>query len=589
MCKSKNSFWTSAVLVFPPVVFSAVAGMAFMAATAAVAANPTGTEATRCDTYKAPDGSTYFALSLPPVAAPAADARDMVVLFDTSAGQAGTYRDKALDALDTLLHTAGPNDRVQLFAVDLNPIALTKGFVAAHGADIDGAMMQLRRRVPLGATDMGIALTKAAASFGAKANSQCSIIYMGDGSSAANRTLSEYSDVVDQLVGKHVSVISYAVGHQIDATMLAALANQTGGMLAVDSDQMTGKEAGQYLFRSAESAVVWPTATTLPKSIAEIYPKRTPPMRTDRDTIVIGKLSDATGPEQFKLTGEVASGKASDFVWSVEPKKSDSENAYVAQLVDGARADGGQRLPTLGTQGLWESRRLVHLGAQDLARLGSQIAATGNKEPARQVVEEALKRDPNNARALAVKDQLDGHVVRQVAANDAENVGNPPAPQPPSSSGDLRLIGPDVGQGPPPGSDQANLLQQFGDVNKLRIQQLTAEVNHDLDVSRARVAIDPAGVKQQLRLVLDQVVTTPELPADTRAQLVDRIQAVLLQSASRQEINDFEAAEGASHSGSSQRKSTYSRRAEPDAGKAQATRRTDERPDGGKPICRGPR
>ncbi len=87
------------------------------------------------------------------------------------------------------------------------------------------------------------------------------------------------------------------------------------------------------------------------------------------------------------------------------------------------------------------------------------------------------------------------------------------------------------------------MLQQFGDINKLRIQQLVAEVNHELDVSRARVATDPAGVKQQLKLLLDQVVTTPELPADTRATMRDRIQAVLLQAASRQEVNDIEQTE----------------------------------------------
>ena len=75
--------------------------------------------------------------------------------------------------------------------------ALTKGFVAARiGGGIDDAMAQLRRRVPLGATDMGIALTKAANSFGEKSAAQRSVIYLGDGSSAANRTMNEYSDVV---------------------------------------------------------------------------------------------------------------------------------------------------------------------------------------------------------------------------------------------------------------------------------------------------------------------------------------------------------------------------------------------------------
>src|SRR5207302_8492598 len=93
----------------------------------------TGSEATRLDTFTASDGATYFALSLPPVAATASDAHDMIVLFDTSASQAGVYRDKALEALSGFLGSLGPKDRVQLVAVDLNAIPLTEGFVAPRG------------------------------------------------------------------------------------------------------------------------------------------------------------------------------------------------------------------------------------------------------------------------------------------------------------------------------------------------------------------------------------------------------------------------------------------------------------------------
>src|SRR5438552_3817913 len=85
----------------------------FGAMTTASAANSSGSEAARCDTYTAADGMTYFAISLPPVAAPAAPTHDVVVLFDTSAGQAGASRTRGLEILTALLQTLGDKDRVQ--------------------------------------------------------------------------------------------------------------------------------------------------------------------------------------------------------------------------------------------------------------------------------------------------------------------------------------------------------------------------------------------------------------------------------------------------------------------------------------------
>ena len=45
-------------------------------------------------------------------------------------------------------------DRVQLMAVDLNAIALTKTFVDPKSKEMADALAQLKARVPLGATDI---------------------------------------------------------------------------------------------------------------------------------------------------------------------------------------------------------------------------------------------------------------------------------------------------------------------------------------------------------------------------------------------------------------------------------------------------
>jgi len=69
-------------------------------ATLCVAEEATG----RLATYDKAPGESFFALSvMPKVAADAAQTNEIVVLFDTSASQAGAVRDEALVALDALL------------------------------------------------------------------------------------------------------------------------------------------------------------------------------------------------------------------------------------------------------------------------------------------------------------------------------------------------------------------------------------------------------------------------------------------------------------------------------------------------------
>src|SRR4029079_12198383 len=83
------------------------------------------------------DGRDYFALSLlPQAAADVSQKNDVVILVDTSASQAGRYRAEEMAALNAMLSSFGPNDRVQLMAVDMKAVPLSAGFVAANGPEM---------------------------------------------------------------------------------------------------------------------------------------------------------------------------------------------------------------------------------------------------------------------------------------------------------------------------------------------------------------------------------------------------------------------------------------------------------------------
>ena len=136
-------------------------------------------DSARLDTYVKPDGSGYFALSLSPnKSLPAASANEVVVLFDTSASQVGVFRDRALAALRAFAGECQPTDRVQLIAVDLTAVPMTDSFVAVDSQAWKDGIEKLEHRVPLGATDIPLALRSALACYSAGATSAKTVVYI---------------------------------------------------------------------------------------------------------------------------------------------------------------------------------------------------------------------------------------------------------------------------------------------------------------------------------------------------------------------------------------------------------------------------
>ncbi len=278
---------------------------------AADAASP----AAELGTYSRDGGQTFFALGLSPPKAGATEnqPRDVVILFNTAATQAGAYRETALASLEACIAKLHPQDRVQLLAADLEARPLTDKFLAAGSPELRAALESLRRESPLGATDMETVLRSAASRFDKSRPDGRVMIYIGDGRSPANMLDTDsFKTLVESLSTQHIAVSSYAVGPQRDGRLLAALANQTGGVVyfaepmvqANDKEKVTdarakeenlrnGGAAGAEIANSVRATVYWPTAATWPTELGQVYPKSLPPLRTDRDTIVYGS---AAGP-----------------------------------------------------------------------------------------------------------------------------------------------------------------------------------------------------------------------------------------------------------------------------------------------------
>ena len=183
------------------------------------------------------------------------------------------------------------------------------------------------------------------------------------------------------------------------------------------------------------------------------------------------------------ISGEAA-GKPVDLHWTVKPAKPNDDNGYLAQLADLAAKDGGASLPTVGSEGLWESRRVLNHDAQALAQLGRQAASSGDVEHAKQFVNEAVRRDPNNANALVLKASLDGGSVRAVAAQKpapGDATANLPPPVPESKDGDL--------------------LNSVEENERVISQKVMTDATVQMNRARDRLSTDPEGVLRDMRLL----------------------------------------------------------------------------------------
>jgi len=290
-------------------------------------------------------GEIHFALSVVPEVQTESRASDVVVYVDTSASQSGAFQRDSIEAVKQLLGSLSIEDRVHLFAVDLDPISLTRGFVGPASDEAMVALENLNQRVPLGSTDVEAMLESAAGAFTDTNQRNKNVVYIGDGVSRGNLLNNEaFGKLVNRLADARVSVSSLAIGPSRNFNLMSALANNTGGNLYVDSDEEGSiTRCATGLASTIHASVFWPTDGKLDDAVVAMFPRRFPPMRTDRDSIVLGTLSDRNAVD-LEITG-IVDGQETKLNWSLTPEASSEQFAFLPGMISDARADNGFSLP----------------------------------------------------------------------------------------------------------------------------------------------------------------------------------------------------------------------------------------------------
>ena len=466
-----------------------------------------GGEAARLDGFTQADGVGVFALTLKPPA-PAVDGpRDVVILFSTAASQAGDFRAKSLATLQATLSKLESRDRVKLVAFDLNAVPLTRGFVAPGSPAMTEAFAALLRRTPLGSCDLEKALDTAAKSF-ADSKSARAIVYFGDGSSRANPLSTGQLDrMVGDLLSVRAPLIAFGVGLQIQEQVLGALASRSGGLVAAEA---AGVDAGLYgsgLARAVHAAVLWPKAGSVkwPAGM-DVYPQIFPPLRSDRDTVLVG-TTKSTVAQRVQIDVEGPAGGRT-LGWDIPPLRPSAANCYLATLVDQAKCDGGRTLPLIDSASLSVAKRQIEAGGRGLASLAVEALKGGNLESANRLADAALRRNPNDLAARAV---LDAVANRGGPARAAADKAARSAP----AAGDL-VLQDDV----PAGTQQGAAAEREIVQSAALAEQWHKDVRNTIDLARSQVSVETGKAAATIRNKTNDLLAETGLPAEVRERLM---------------------------------------------------------------------
>ena len=379
----------------------------FVPATSVVAVASSSAEqvakASRLVTYD-DSGRTLFALSLLPGELGQEDrAARVAVVVDTSASQNGDYRSESIEIARSIIESLSDDSNVSLFACDVEPVQLMAAGAPSSEKIADG-FAKLERRLPLGTTDVASAVRAAAKAM--PEGGDRNIIYIGDGVHLSNlMNTKEFDALIEELVSGHCVVHSLAIGPRTDCEFLATLANHTGGRVFVRQNisGVTLQQIGSELANVASRPVFWPSETSWPVGITAHYPTRVPPMRLDRDSILIGTLQGESVQGSLKIDGEVQ-GRSASISWNLKSESSNPDLAFVGAMVAKASKDGGLLMPTPGSDALRELGDTLMSNADQLVKEAKFALHMGDNLAASAIAKEALQRSPNNLEARSVLD-----------------------------------------------------------------------------------------------------------------------------------------------------------------------------------------
>ncbi len=433
------------------------------------------------------------------LSAPAVTVNRHIVLVDTSASQAGIYRQRTLQAVQAVLQGLPKDSKVRLVAADSSVSVLTPDFVSPDSPELSAALQRLSLRTPLGATDLAAALRS---SLQGVSETAVSVAYIGDGMSTGDMLSgSDLAGLVTELQTSGAAFHAMLLGPRVDAHLSGVLANHTGGSLQqLQSDDLTA--AVSSMISEIQQAPVLVRDLRSASANLSLSAPATVALRSSRHTVIYG-----TGelPAVLEVTGTV-NGRPQ--TWKVSRSDSRQAGSAISALTRKSQQSQGLDSPYLGLEGLTAAAGDLGTLINESIAAAEALSKQGQKQQAREIVTQARLLDSGNVRLTALATEL------QDETGKADRLG-------------------------PPSVDEGDALSKTETRSEILTQRMVQSVNAAIEEADRVAAQQPEYAITLLKDVLEAVRSSREIAPEKRQELERRIVAAYTQVDSARQTNEI--------------------------------------------------
>ena len=511
-------------------------------------------------TYETKGGDTLFAVQVKPALTPAAPRpRDIVVVVDTSASQAGKYLTTSRLVTEKILQTAGENDRISLWAINTPRTTrnLSGGLKSCTRENVEAlrrtALKALYEEYASGAVDLKNGIDKVLGDFDGKVLRQQIIVYVGDAESAAAPLAEkERYQLANKVREAKVQFFAVPIGSTINGLNMHSLVSGTGGSVARFSDSIREqKKAVEHVVKTLNEVVnvpvLFPTKANFPAEVTEFYPSRLPPLRADSPVLIAGKFAKGKPPAKFeaKFEGRIAATPSSATISEVVPAPA-VENFFLSTVVRQWGESSMKDAPAI----LRADRTLVlayeqgRMSRDEFVAQAQWALGVNQVDAAKNLSDAAEKIDPNDAEVKALGKVIDkiqkGELtleklkiatgnrigVKYEKMEDGRLVMHRVALD--EIAKDEPIAAPKVGPAAVPTGDPKALLKAEEARRAILEQQVRLMIDETLARGRELLrASDPKSAKDLIMAQRESIKSNPDITEALRAKLLGQMDNLL--------------------------------------------------------------
>jgi tetratricopeptide (TPR) repeat protein len=452
--------------------------------------------------------------------------RDFVVLFDTTASQAGESWLVQLALLKELCRQISDQDRIRVITVNTQPGELTAGFVRKGDPALEKALQQLSDITPMGAADLKAALDKAIESLDIQPGRQPVVVYIGDGMSSlrpiGGQERLRYAETFNRL---QVPFYAIPIGFRLDPEFLHGMTGSTGGAVWRVDIRYSVPELWKQFLPQLEVPVLYPTEYQLPAEVAEAYPTKLPPLRADTSTLIVGRLRQLPQKFAWQVKGTV---QEQPVQVSGEEKvvPPDVSMFFLKALVEQGRKD--REAPALlpADRMLVMAHNQVRMVREELLAQGRLAIRMDRLDLARQLFEQAQQLVPHDPEARAAVRLVERLQQAPDAAQRRELLERGLAQAGPAGGGGAAAAQPNA----KPDPQAEDLLRRQEQIIRILEQQLKNDIDEALrQLDRPLTAAEANEWLARLKLLTETVQRETQIGPQVREQLLQRLAAAMRQ------------------------------------------------------------